>query len=240
MTYNILVSLIASLIFVFLGYFASKLFDIIRTRRHKVLWRPFLKSKQDIAIILTTRPGPYIRSTPRVSLNEMLAYTELSELFRKLRMSLLIIPSNIAKSTDLANRHLVILGGPKANQCSAQIWRIIGPRMPVRFNLDKQTLQVAERTYVPELDKNGMIIHDYGLIIRTKNPLSERQDKYAMMAFGCHGHSTYGAMHSVLIGNLVKDIYRHAGKKDFLSIIKVDLQENKIVSTKVLECYIIL
>lgn len=240
MAYDILIDLVASALFVLLGFYSKKLLNHYRLRNYRAIWYPFYSFEPEVAIVLTTRPGPLPRSTMRVSLNEMLAFSEIQAVFRELNIKSYPFLGNEVDKAELASKHIVCLGGPKANNTSALIWASIQDKIPFYFDIENQEIHVAHRIYKPEYDNEGRVKCDYGLVVRIRNPFSSNLSRYTMIAFGCHGHATYGAIRGVLREDLVQELFRKVKRQDFAAIVQVNLHNHKFVSTILLEYYVLL
>jgi hypothetical protein len=120
MLQDFLVNLLASLFFVLAGYYLRQLQQAFHVRRTYSFWKPLLNDSSSVYVILTTKKGPYSRSTLRVSFNEALAFAELSILFKEFKVPLVLLGGN-TEVEQLKDRHLVILGGPNSNAVAEKV-----------------------------------------------------------------------------------------------------------------------
>jgi hypothetical protein len=246
MIQDFVVNVLASLFFGICGYYFGIMQRLFKTRKARVLWGPLLDRSQ-IGVVLTARNGPFPRNTQKVSLNETRAFAELSVLLQNFGSSVELLSSDTDVSS-LKDKHLVLLGGPNANQVTDKAWQMIQKQgqLPVslsrRFRQENeersaQTIQIGNQTYHPEYDSAGYVIRDYGIILRTKNPFDNSRSKYLILAFGCHGHGTYAAVSSITQEKLITAIQRKAGSDDFVALVQVELQNHEIVKTSVLNSF---
>ena len=217
------------------GYSIKRLREWYELRDVRRVWSPFLGSKEPIGVVLSTRPGPHLRSTPRLSLNEMLAFSELNILFHSVGKKVVPRPSDTDLST-LAKENIVVLGGPNANDVAKDLWKLLEPRLPVAFDGPAVQFTVANRAYKPEYDAAGLVTRDFGVVLRTSNPLFGAEGKRLLMAFGCHGYATYAVLSSALQKSFARRVHETVGSKDFVAVLDVRLKGKAVVQAEVITC----
>jgi hypothetical protein len=236
MVSDFLINIAASAAFFILGVSSTFLYKLYKLRHLKDLWRVFLKDKS-INVILSTRPGPHARSTPRVSLNEMQGFVILSQLLGRLNVAVKPVDSMVRLS-ELADSDLIVLGGPSANNIAAEIWHRISDRIPFALDIPLQAIRVGSRCYEPIIDQGGHITKDFAIIIRGPQPLNPQKQMFLFL--GCHGYGTLGAVRIVTDTILGKELAKNCkNSKAFAAIAQFDLQNQSIVSCEIVESYII-
>jgi hypothetical protein len=234
MLISFLINIAACFAFVILGYISNITYQWFKLSSFRTIWKPFLRDKS-VTVVLSTRPGPLKRSTPRVSFDEMQAYADINKTLTKINISTIPVSSEIALE-EIREKNLVILGGPIANKVTANFWPIISKQLPFYFDLEKQIILAGQREYSPQLNENNILTKDYGIIMRVPNPLSN--DKYIVLAMGCHGFSTHGLINMMVKIESAKEIINATNNKDFAALVEFILQDNMLISENILECYI--
>lgn len=230
---NILASLIASFLFFLFGFSTQKL--LVRSRLSALhrFWGS--KPPDAFTVVVTTRPGPHPRSTPRVSLNEMLAYARLTELANSLGTRVIPIDSQF-RPEDLAGRSVIVLGGPGSNALCEAIWRRIAPRLPFQFGLNDYSLSISDRKYIPEENRSGQLVKDFALLIRSRNPFSP--DCEVLMCCGCHGYGTYGAVVAITDREKAELLGRRLHRtREFSALLEITLENGIVSGTTVRELF---
>lgn len=231
---SVILNVASSIVFFLLGVSIDRAGTWVRLRHLRNVWKPFL-SKKTTYIVLSTRPGPHPRSTPRVSLNEVRAYAAIREVLSSLK----VLPNPIdsdARMQDLSDANLVVLGGPAANAVAGELWRRLSPKLPFTFDMNRLSLKVADREYVPKESTSGALERDYALLVRVASPLDSR--RAALMCLGCHGYGTLGAARVLTDVSLAKQMLRMTGNKGFsAALLGFDLDKGNITNTEWLECY---
>lgn len=233
---SFIINILASIFFVLCGYLLNIVIRFLKFRPFKKLWKPFLNDKQ-IIVILTTRPGPHKSSTPRVSLNELQSYSVLNTQFSKFNIK--VIPQSTDLSMDeLKKNNLIVLGGPSSNEIARRIWLQIQSFIPFSFDYENHIIHDINSKYEPLLDSEGKLKVDYGLLIRMKNPYN--REKSILLSMGCHGYSTSGSIEALTRLQYAKQIIKQAGIKDFISLLKFDIDNNIIVNFSVERTYLLI
>jgi hypothetical protein len=234
MIISFLIHLAASITFVILGYISNSIYQWFKLSSFRTIWKPFLRDKS-VTVVLSTRPGPLKRSTPRVSFNELQAYVNINKTLTKINISTIPVSSEIALE-EIREKNLIILGGPIANKVTANFWPIISKQFPFYFDLEKQIILTGQRDYCPQLNENSILTKDYGIIMRVSNPYNN--DKHIVLAMGCHGFSTHGLINMMVKVESAKKLIKATNNKDFVALVEFILQDNMIISDNILECYV--
>lgn len=235
MAIDFMINLIASVVFFILGYSINSLRKYLKLRPYRKLWEPFLK-EPDSLVVVSTRPGPHVRSTLRVSFTEMEGYVEVNKLLSALGSNIKVTTDEISPD-EMRSNNLIILGSPVANRVSEMVWHEISEKLPFVFNLPDQSISIGDRDYVPKEDSEGVLETDYGLIIKGSNPFDHHRSM--LIALGCHGMSTYGTMRLMTESESVKDLVKLTQGTDFAVLVQFQLKNKRIVSSKILESYIL-
>jgi len=230
---NFLINLFAGIVVFVFGYFFPKMQLTFQTRNVKYLWKHFFKRK-NVKVVLSTRLGPYQRSTPRVSILEMKGFVILSNLLTRFKF-VLEPRSSEDKLTDLKDEDLIILGGPAANKISLEIWNNLSSKLPCLINLDEQKITIADRIYKPLYDVEGCVQTDYAIVLRTKHPYN--MDRTIFLCFGCHGFGTLGAVNMITNDTKVRTIEKRIKSDDFILFCKIDFKNQKLIDTNIVESY---
>lgn len=236
MTQGIVASLIASVVFFLAGLGMTRARHAWRMRAFRAIWNPLLHRRR-VTVVVSTRPGPHPRSTPRVSLNEMIGFVKLSETLKNLGCAATAVDSN-GRLGDISNQDLVLLGGPAANAITAEVWRHIESKLPFSFNLDQSSLSVSGRTYLPLEDAEGRLVKDFALLIRVSDALAA--GRRVLLCCGCHGHGTLGAVSAstdrTFAGELSKRISR---EQDFCALLEMDIRQGAVSPPRLRELFIL-
>jgi len=235
MAADFIINVAASLAFVLLGYSLSRIQHWFLHFSFRSIWKPFLKDKHAL-VVLSTRPGPYPRSTPRVSLVEMQAYIEISKLSGRLGINMVPVSSETSMD-EIRSNNIILLGSSLANAVTAKMWRTVSDKLPFVFHVDKQYLSIGDREFIPVEDEDGQLVTDYGLIIRQVHPFNS--EKALVLAMGCHGFSTYGSMRMMTEIENARRLLKATANKDFIALIEVRLQDKRLISSRIVECYIL-
>lgn len=230
------VNIIAGISLLILGYSFERIRLFYKARSIRHIWKPFIQSKK-LSVVLSTRPGPYARSTPRLSLLEMLSFVNISNRLSSIGIEVSPKDSQV-RIDDIKNENLVVLGGPLANEVAKEIWTRISPNIPFSLDTEKQSFQMTTQEYIPVLGADGKIIKDYGIIIRQPQPFNPHMTLFYCL--GCHGFSTHGTTLYLTEYKYAKKLADAVGDKNsFVALIEFDVQNNNIAASKILHCFII-
>lgn len=105
---------------------------------------------------------------------------------------------------DLYKEHMIVVGGPVNNICTATIFQFIGNH--ISFTDDFEMI-FSEVTYETTYDDDDKPIRDHGAIIRIDNPFDP--SKNIIMAVGC---DTYGVLAAALLISTRPDARRARAK----------------------------
>jgi len=236
MTQGILDSLIASIICFALGYGFARARQQWELRVFRTIWGQ-LETRRRVSVVVSTRPGPHPRSTPRVSLNEMQAFVTISETLRDLGSGVIAVDGD-CRLKDISGESLVLLGGPAANKVTADVWQRIQTRLPLTFDVNKFSLSVSDRVYAPQEDVTGRLSKDYALLARVSDAVGAGQQVF--LCCGCHGFGTLGAAMALAD----KKILAHIGKKiprkqDFCAILEMDIPQGRVSPPRLRELFVV-
>lgn len=228
------INIMASFAFFVAGLFAATIKNWFHLAPLRKLWLP-LAMNSPISVVLSTRQGPDVSSTPRVSLREMKAYLRINNILTSLKIPVDSVDSESDLNT-LADKTLVLLGGPTANKITAIIWSKIATSQPFMLDDATHTISSGTRKYEPKKDKDGYWIEDYGLVMRTKDP--RRAEHRLMIIMGCHGFGTFAAASMLTDRAFAKEIVKKTTNGDFVAIVHVKLNKGNILESRLEECYV--
>ena len=236
MTEEVVAGLLASAISFVLGLGWSRMREKWRLRVFASIWRPFLARKK-VAVVLTTRAGPYARSTARVSLSELKAFVSISETLDKLKLVAIPIGSD-CRLDEISGEQLILLGGPAANSVTAEIWRLIEGRLPFAFDSKTSSLACSGRVYSPEVDSEGHLVKDYAVIMRASAPFASRRPM--LLCCGCHGFGTLGAAIAITDRVSARRLSRSvAATQDFCAVLEIAIRHGAIGPPVVRELFVL-
>jgi len=167
----------------------------------------------------------------------MKAFVRISDTLNLFKTKAIPIDSQV-RLDNIVGHDIVVLGGPLANNVSAEIWQRISERIPFALDLNKQSIRISQREYIAVEGTDGRLKKDYGLIVRQPHPFDEERNMF--LCIGCHGYATLGTVRFLtdrhLSGELLKAI---DDAVSFAALVEFELQENALSSAKVIECYIL-
>lgn len=117
--------------------------------------------------------------------------------------------------------HVIAFGGEVGNEFTSLILKRIN--CPLRFRGYK-IVDINDKTkYTPKWDKEGRLIMDYALIVRTPNPLNRGLNKIVYIFSGIHKPGTLGAawLTQSKYANMVND--RVTGMKAFVVLAEIQV-----------------
>jgi hypothetical protein len=238
---DLLLNLLASLIFFALGYLFDRFLEWRSLQVVRNLWRPFLK-QTPLVVSFTTRPGPKARSTRRVSFTEMEAFVRISQTMAKLGLESQAKDSQMTPS-EFKGSNLVLLGSPLSNQATDSIWQALAIHLPYQFidppeNPGEYYLQSPGQAYIPEYNQDSILSKDYAVLIRTANPFD--YDKAVIIAAGTHGYGTFGAILLLTQKIYSRTFARLTKGRDFIALLEIQLASQQVINIRVLECQILI
>lgn len=177
---------------------------VIRTERHLRLHRArrFWKtigSRHPFLVLGAPDLEPLSswEKTGMVGKGDILALMEVEAQLRRLGFSGRIVESKELTARDLES-DLVLIGGPDGNSVTATMLGKLDQAVSYGFAKDLGPEPGAvydkrsSREITPEYDDSGDPTNDYGLIIRSANPLAPEKAEIVILA-GCSGYGTVAA-----------------------------------------------
>ncbi len=151
-----------------------------------------------------------------------------------------------ALSADAWGGNLILIGGPDANQLTAEMMARIDESLSFVFPKWQQHYvflmdKVTRRMIGPDHSADGKVVKvDYGLIVRTQNPLGTNDTEIIILA-GCWGYGTEAAAKMLA----TKTFYRHPlvrSKRPFEILIRTTIagdvpQAVQLVEARSLDAY---
>lgn len=231
--YDIIIGVVSSLAYFVLGVIAHKLLMRTRERSRGIVWGLFEK-KQKLGIKMSIRQGPKVTSTPRVSIAEVSALTELIPALKMTgqEFELTVEPS------DYVLKHynnILAIGGTKANDVTKNVYENYKHIWPVRIKEDAG-FEVGARLYSPVYSDDGTkLLTDYGLVALIKEKNRDKVEKTVMLVMGYRGYGTEGAVKCLQSKEFAKIYNRYKKPSKFMAIVKVDFGEE--TETKIVEFF---
>lgn len=233
--WDVALNVIASILFFAMGMAAERALTWFRMRSLRHLWAPF-RGARNLVVAMTTRQGPLARSTPRISLRELEAFVAIARAISPMRLEPRVVDSEV-RLRDVADKNIVILGGPSANRLAAEVLRATA-KTPFAFDAERQAISVSDRTYTPVENEAGALQRDYALLLRLRSPF--RSDRLMLMCLGCHGFGTLGAARVLTDSGLAKQLLGATkGAECFAALLSFDLSDGNIVRTHFEETYVL-
>lgn len=234
---DIIVNLIANSIWAFLGvisvYIYRLLFSILPTRR---LWR--IKNPNELIICVSTSEntdtGEYNRPATGIGQVQALAYIfpSLNSAYSGIQIRNILLSEESLK--DGMEKDLIVLGGPKNNQITRKILDKI--RHLHCINQTENGIfwlaQPQPQLFKPEII-NKIVVKDYGIILRMKNPCSRSKNTNGntiCLFSGCHTYGTIAAARC-----FVEDIDRgliNKYKDNFIMVVSCNVSDGYPTSIK--------
>lgn len=221
MIQDLTINIVAGVLLLAAGWIARLVYSRWTLRHERSIWKDFV-SRSRLGVALTTRSGPYPRSTPRISLTEARAFGQLTPRWRELGIDYTLIDSRDVNGQYVGGRNMLILGGPIHNGVTKSVLQMMGQRLPFILELEPVSIRLASGSYSPSYDPDsGRVTEDYAIIIRAPNPLDSSGDHSMMMVFGCHGFGTEGGVRMLTVRRLAKDLVTRVGDKSFVALVRV-------------------
>lgn len=97
-------------------------------------------------------------------------------------------------SQDTLKKNMFLVGGPIPNDVTKEVLSSADTRYYFEGNdiRDKMSPDFCKKADI----KNGIVVRDYGIITKCKNPF--RQDRSVIIGSGCYGWGTWGALEALL------------------------------------------
>ncbi|MFC6198772.1 hypothetical protein [Ponticaulis profundi] len=217
-----------------LGYCIKWCLRWISFRPERKFWRTLSAvAKGNIAIVLTTRAGLLRRSTPRVSLNEVEAYSDLRQSLERVSLQLKLISSSSPNVEEIIQNPFISLGGPISNEVTCRILEEISEQVHISFERSEaktHKLLVGKTVYETELDAEEEVSTDYGVIIRLNSYSDTKRN--CVLAMGCHGFATGAAVKEITGKAGLKKLNAKYNDESFVFVIKVTVRNRTIQKTE--------
>lgn len=188
------------LLFTLFGWISRPLYHSIKTRGQRRFWKPFIKGKSPLSVVLTDKVGLKQRSPAKISITDVQAYSDVRSAMSDFREVVIKAGSTVVME-DLTSDSFVTLGGPRANGVTEQVLHRLRERVPVRYNQQDEengVFQFNNEIYEARYDAAGFVIRDYALILRIlKLDSGNSKSKAVLVAFGLHGHGTGQAVRAI-------------------------------------------
>jgi hypothetical protein len=213
------VNILAGVALLLAGLVSRQILSRLRTRAARRLWRASVRD--GLTIALTSRKGSSPRNGDRASLSEVRALLELIPTLSRLGIRYTLIASFIGTASRVTNKHILLLGGPNANELSRAALELLVPRLVIEAD-DHPSFTVFGRRYEPRYSANkSVVIETYGLVVRTTNPFSANTNLTATIVIGLHGLGTGGAARLLVDENLLRRLTPQIARTDFVAIVRV-------------------
>jgi len=233
---EIVINVIGSLTFLFLGIIITWLVQRYRTRKVRAIWSPFINN--DAWVILGSfLPGKQSgkwKHSHRVSLSDVDTIIEIEKLFWKAKKKIIISPS-AQLPRDLLYTKLIVLGGPISNEVTQRVFSMVD--VQCQFDVEGQLIRISQsgEEYIPVLSAdNRQVLIDYGILIKLSNPFNP--ESKMMILAGCHGFGTYSAILAANSPRLANEILNRAGRESFAVILKSQIVANKAQFPEIVFC----
>jgi hypothetical protein len=171
-----------------------------------------------------------------VGMGDIAALAEIETQLRKLGYTGKIVESKQLSPGDL-KADLILIGGPVANAATETMMARPGGAGSYGFVRDPQHRAAAVhdartgRTMTPHYDDAGEPTGDYGLIIRTANPLAPETAQLVIVA-GCWEHGTAAAAEKLGDRKFLRLL---KGVKHFEALVETTVVRGAYYNTKVVE-----
>ena len=218
---DLLINIVAGILLIGLGALGRALLGLWLYRSERRLWKSFRGSPQ-LQICLTTRAGPYPRSTQRVSLAEVRAVAEVTPILERLKIRYKLMPSTNSSDSSLGNHNPLILGSTFVKEVARRAVELLGPRLPAVVTEDPREVVVSNRHYGPQYaDGSQRVLQDHALIVRAHNPYDPTGSRWMFLIMGCHGFGTAGASRLLTQETMSRTIQSTIGDGAFAAIVSV-------------------
>ena len=222
--YDIIIGIVSSLAYFILGVLAHKLLLYASERNRGIVFGVFEK-KEKLGIRMSIRSGPKATSTPRVSIAEVSALTELIPVLKMIGQKFELTSETSSYIMKHYNNILAI-GGTKANDVTKMVYERYQHIWPVRINEDTG-FEVGAKLYSSVYSDDGTkLLTDYGLVALIKEKSGDKAEKNVMLVMGYRGYGTEGAVKCLQSKEFVKIYNRYKKPQRFMAIVKVDFRED--------------
>ena len=221
MIQDLTINIVAGALLLAVGWIARLGYTKWTLRHERSIWKGFV-GRSRLGVALTTRSGPYPRSTPRVSLTEARAFGQLAPRWREVGIDYTLIDSRDVNGQYVGSRNMLVLGGPLHNELTKTVLQLMSERLPFTCELDPLSIRLAQGSYYPSYDpESGHVTEDYAIILRAPNPLDSSGIHTMMLVFGCHGFGTEGGVKLLTVSRLTRGLVAKVGNKSFVALVRV-------------------
>ena len=200
---------------------SAAVLQVMRTRRHRRLWR--LSRPIDLTICVATSTATKTDRYTRLAtgIGQVRALAEIAHSLKTaygeaadpcLHMSQGMPPEALRKD-------IIFLGGPKNNAASSRFIEATHKQTGVVFDSEDQNLIVIDDKPYPAQASSGEVQRDYALIIATDNPFCA--GKRALFFAGSHTYGT-GAAGRLIREHLIRNFFWLPARFVLLAEITVD------------------
>lgn len=236
---SLLINLLASLIWFILGlaaYHMGRL--IVSVQPVKKLWN--LGNNKNLIICVAASAqidtGKYLRPTTGIGQVRAIGY-----IIESLSAAYDVKIENIFLSTDQVQRQiekdLIVLGGPKNNEIARLFLDKFSEMGIVQQNENRiHWLHGEQKTY-EGTTQNGVVVKDYGLIIRVANPFSSLKKTSFSLFTGCHTFGTIAAA-KYFTENYIREIKPwHKIRNNVVMLVECDVVNEYPTALKIVQQY---
>lgn len=200
------------------------------------LWKPFLSTPRATSVVLTTKDSNRKSGTPKVSLSEVQAFSELRNTLSRLKIDTQLVQDPDTDLARLSGQHIISIGGPKNNNVTREILALVANkyRMPFFYDEARACLQEGSNQFISEEAHDGTLLKDYGFVIRVTGLSGNGKISY-LVAFGLRGRGTWGAVKALTADDeLMLKIDSRVRNNDFAMLIELNFNHNLLIGTKIL------
>lgn len=214
------------------GVATLKCWQYARMTSRRRFWTS-LATKGVVKVFITTYAPTEATSTPRTSAPEVDAYGILTSLLGRHGLR-----AELHEDTEglggLAGCGGIVLGGPRRNVVARDLWTRYGPQLAAPYQIDTEAQNIARigsPPFAPTLGSDNP--EDFGLLLYRKNPLCDSH--WLLIAAGCHGYGTCGAVALLEDNRFLQRVARYAGHGEFSAIARAVVVNGRVRSAKLHE-----
>lgn len=237
---NILISILSSFIWFLLGtlfLYLSRLLIVIRPTKR--LWN--IKSPKNLIICAATSTktdtGEYQRPATGIGQLRALAYCveSLSKVYDLKIQNILLSVDQIQKQIE---NDIILLGGPKNNEITKLLLNKIAPMKLVdqKGAIIKWLVDDTQLAYQGQTSSN-VVIKDYGLIVRMKNPFDTQRKATMCLFSGSHTYGTIAAAKYFSYHYIKKMKFYNRRYENIIIIVECDVINGYPVDIKLVNKY---
>ena len=247
---SILDNLVSNILWLPIGAFLAYIWFFIQVRLpNRRLWRYSDPSSLMVCAATSTMTNTGVYSRPATGIGQLRALAVATKsLYRAYRKNLDI--QNILLSREPLQERiendLLLLGGPKNNGISGKFLELLNDEQPVKV-IDNLIIWRVNRSAGRWINQgaleyeghavNRKVTVDYGLIVRSYNPFTNR-NRTAILFAGSHTYGTVVAA-KFFTENLHKEIGKltQAGRKNFTVLVSSQIIDGHPTKMKVERSY---